>query len=530
MNKKTSPIALLYPLAIILLSVGLSLRPIADYDIWWHLKTGEVIWNLKEILRYDIFSYSAFGAPWINHEWLSQIILWLVFKFTQINGLIFLFVLITIGISTFIFKGSLCLTKSKMISLWSVFLIMASIADRIIARPYLIGYLALAAMLYLIHNFIIEKRKAVFLIPIVQILWVNAHGGAILGPIIICGFWFGERVQSFFGAGDPLDEKEIKNLSLIALLTIAAAFINPYTFKAFTFPLEHLQMKNILLYTGEWIPTFYPQLDNLTSTLVFKLTLYLSIISCIANIRNSRLSHILLIVLMGILSAKSKRFIPDFQIVVIPILMFNFQQAFKRYKHEFKYRKLIEILNLSIIISATSIFIQIGFPMDTRAQYLDTMGLGVNPTFAPTGLSEFIRTSKINGKMFNLMHIGGYLIFANWPDTLVRIDGRTPVFGDSFYHEHIQSLYKPDKFERLDEKNDFDYLVLGDEFCTLKSALLKHLVVKDQWVPVYKDWQNCVFVKRKDRWKDLIEKYELPCSKNKRKKGAKDGNRSGKII
>src|SRR5436853_1334981 len=36
----------------------------SDPDMWWHLKTGEIIWNAHSIPRLDVFSYTAAGHAW----------------------------------------------------------------------------------------------------------------------------------------------------------------------------------------------------------------------------------------------------------------------------------------------------------------------------------------------------------------------------------------------------------------------------------------------------------------------------------
>src|SRR5229473_381856 len=44
-----------------------------DPDLWWHLKTGEIIWNTHSIPRTDLFSFTTNNHAWTAHEWLSQV-------------------------------------------------------------------------------------------------------------------------------------------------------------------------------------------------------------------------------------------------------------------------------------------------------------------------------------------------------------------------------------------------------------------------------------------------------------------------
>ena len=47
-----------------------------DPDMWWHLKTGEVIWTTHTIPTTDLFSYTTNHHGWIPHEWLSQVLIY----------------------------------------------------------------------------------------------------------------------------------------------------------------------------------------------------------------------------------------------------------------------------------------------------------------------------------------------------------------------------------------------------------------------------------------------------------------------
>ncbi|MEW6094234.1 MAG: hypothetical protein AB1531_09745, partial [Chloroflexota bacterium] len=62
---------------VIILFLGLfamTLRPVADPDFWWHLRTGQLIAETGAIPRADPFSFTNFGKTWIAHEWLSELI------------------------------------------------------------------------------------------------------------------------------------------------------------------------------------------------------------------------------------------------------------------------------------------------------------------------------------------------------------------------------------------------------------------------------------------------------------------------
>ena len=50
----------------------------ADMDLWGHIKFGKDMLGKMAFQRADIYSYTAFGSEWVNHEWLSELLAVLV--------------------------------------------------------------------------------------------------------------------------------------------------------------------------------------------------------------------------------------------------------------------------------------------------------------------------------------------------------------------------------------------------------------------------------------------------------------------
>src|SRR5689334_3500111 len=69
-------------------------KPITDPDFWWHLKTGQYVVETTSIPHSDIFSTPRFGSEWVTHEWLSEVLMFLIFRAAGFAGLIIFFALI----------------------------------------------------------------------------------------------------------------------------------------------------------------------------------------------------------------------------------------------------------------------------------------------------------------------------------------------------------------------------------------------------------------------------------------------------
>jgi hypothetical protein len=66
---------------------AMAVRVPVDTDTWWHLAAGRETLKSNHILQTDLFSHTRYGSPWINHSWLSQVILYWLFERVSYAGL-----------------------------------------------------------------------------------------------------------------------------------------------------------------------------------------------------------------------------------------------------------------------------------------------------------------------------------------------------------------------------------------------------------------------------------------------------------
>jgi len=70
-----------------LLSTFMVLRPIDNFDVWWHLNSG--LWMLEhgQVLDKDLWSFTQSGSRWLNIAWFFQVIIAIAYKLGDIWGL-----------------------------------------------------------------------------------------------------------------------------------------------------------------------------------------------------------------------------------------------------------------------------------------------------------------------------------------------------------------------------------------------------------------------------------------------------------
>lgn len=165
-----------------------------DPDMWWHLKTGEVIWTTHTIPTTDLFSYTTNHHAWIPHEWLSELLIYGAYRFGGYSGLMlwlcfFTAALLIAGyILCSIYSGNSKTALLGALTIWFFGTIGFAV------RPQMIGYLLLIIELMLLHFGQTRNRRWFFGLPPLFAIWVNCHGsfffGLVLAAIFLFSSWF----------------------------------------------------------------------------------------------------------------------------------------------------------------------------------------------------------------------------------------------------------------------------------------------------------------------------------------------------
>jgi hypothetical protein len=212
-------------------------QKIVDPDFWWHLKTGEWIWQHKAVPYVDPFSYTFKGAEWINYEWLFHAVIYPIYQLSGFGGLI-IFVIICV-LSIFLILFFACREVeggNRWLSITILFLALLVAWGRFSVRPQMISFILLALYLYLLilhREDKITTRKLMLLLIPTQIVWVNVHGSFLLGIFLVGAYALGRFVPLALshhrGLKPVFQDKKLQGLVFLCLLLVLASFFNPYT-------------------------------------------------------------------------------------------------------------------------------------------------------------------------------------------------------------------------------------------------------------------------------------------------------------
>jgi hypothetical protein len=156
------------------IAMAAALSPMAT-DTWWQLRAGADMWASGHVLLTDTYSHTAFGAFWPNHEWLSQVIFYGLYRLggLPLLSLFVASVIVAAWSITWYLAGGPVLRR---LTILLPALVPAS--EHWAPRPHAFSLLFVPLAVLLI-----VKRRYYWLIPLFWI-WANCHGGVLLGLVI----------------------------------------------------------------------------------------------------------------------------------------------------------------------------------------------------------------------------------------------------------------------------------------------------------------------------------------------------------
>lgn len=154
----------------------------ADPDLWGHVRFGGDLLRTGKFLRADPYSYASGIVPWINHEWLAEVVFFLAWSIAAGTGLVLVKTAVGMtvagGLWAQLLRAGLKPVRAAILLVAASFALLPSLGT---VRPQLFTVLLFAAELRMLKQAELGSPKALWPLPLVFALWINLHGGVLAG-------------------------------------------------------------------------------------------------------------------------------------------------------------------------------------------------------------------------------------------------------------------------------------------------------------------------------------------------------------
>jgi hypothetical protein len=476
---------------------------LGDADTGYHVRAGEFIIDHLSIPRTDLFSYLTPPLSWTLHEWFAEVIMAQLHRLAGLSGIVVFFSILIALSSCLAFELLLKPRSNLLLAAAMALLVVLCSASNWLARPHIFSFVFLVLWYHLLINYHeVGNRKVLFWLPPVMLVWVNLHGGFILGFILLAIYCFGCVVQACLSANDEKKQWQEKsqNLALAIVACVLMALFNPYGFHTLLFPFRVVQDQFLMDHISEYLsPDFHFSAVKPFEVLLLTTVAIFGLARVPLNV-----IELTLVLLFGHMALYSSRHIPLFAIIVSPIVLKQATIVFENLEGGFVTFTKQRLHNLAQIDQSTVAYLWpvLGVFIVTALATIGIIKYHFDPKNVPVRAVEFVKREAIVGNMFNNDEFGDYIIYAAWPKYKVFIDGRTDMYGADRVKEYIKVVHAQPGWENTLEKYQVKWI-----FQEPSSPLSKILLERTDWQLIYSDSVANIFLKRIPENDLLINKF-----------------------
>ena len=496
--------------AFVAAAAPLVVFPVGDEDAWWHLRTGEWILEHAAVPRTDPFSATAYGQPWVTHEWLFEVGVAVAYRLGGIGGVLVL-------------KGALVAALFAILFRWArrrghpvgpalVLLLPLGFlaAERFTVRPQIVTYMCFAAVLTTLLDFRDLGRDRLLRLPAIFLVWANSHSGFVFGlgalGLFLVGRWIAER---------GLDRR----LLAVSAASLAATLLNPNGFEALRYP---FRLASDPAYRGaiaDLQPIFHPAFAGRASVAAFVGVAVLAIAAVAWRWGSTRTVDAFSATLATAFALATLLAIRNralFAVAVYPLLVAPGMVvgrpeggALARFFRRLDGRPARAVI-LAVMLGVAFLGYARGVPLGQGRWR--AFGTGIDPR-VPVEATEFVRRAGLSGPLLHEMRFGGWLLWSLAPDRRVFIDGRNLVYGAEHFDRYTRLLHPGPGWDELADRYAIETVILRNPaaagFPAQWPPLAAYLSWRDDWALVHFDDVAVVFVRRTDATAAVVDSFEF---------------------
>ncbi len=505
----------------------LSNRPLADTDIGWHIRTGELILATHSIPRTDPFSSTMNGQTWFAWEWLYDLLLGFLYSVGGLNGVVWLSALL-IG-SVFSYLLGQLIERGTGLPLAIVLMLLSEAASAIhlFARPHLASWLFTLLWFTQLERWEQWDRSTQgqmprwipWFFPVSMVVWVNLHGGWLFGISLIAIYALAALVEAWRD-GDALQKirasQRARAMTLSWIVSALATLVNPFGWRLHAHIYSYLTDRYLINHIDEFrSPNFHGWAERAFVIILILLLVALSSGKSRASRGKLRPSHLMLVLLCVYAGLFSARNLPSSSMLLVLIAGPMLWRSLVSLREKAGALRLLRditsrLVNLSnrvgglelqlqghawpvaVALLGVVVMLHGGWLGKTRLVHADFDSSKV-PREAINFLDGYAKPPDDGATpVFSTDAWGGYLIYRLYPTRKVVMDDRHDLYGPDRVREYLIFMQGESGWRDILRKWDFQTALLPSN--STSANLLRAL--PQEWKTVYEDKVAVVLVRR----------------------------------
>jgi hypothetical protein len=401
---------------LLLLPAVASVRqPLADPDIWWHLKAGEWIVAHRAVPHENLFSYTEPHHSWIAYSWLAEVLFYEITERLGFAALLDLRTILVVATTGFIYLSCRAAGARWQAATTTGALAAMATFGGWAERPQLFTLLLLAFLLWALYSPRL-RSNLVWVGPLVVALWANLH-------IVFAG---GIALLAAAGACEAIAGRPSRSLLLAALFAALASLVNPYGWRLLGHVPTIASQPRVIRAIAEFqSPDFSSELGTLVGA-------FLLFAIAVLGWSRERLSPFELVTFLGSLAMGLTmiRNMALFAILAAPTVARHLEAALPPKAGAERLRS--SAWHWPILLAGVAL---LGLLLPRGSAWEDE----IERESFPVAAADFVSAHYPDARIFNHFNWGGFLIYRLYPRGRVSIDGRTAAYDPQTLAAYIKT-------------------------------------------------------------------------------------------
>ena len=412
----------------------------ADGDPVRHLTVGQAILTSGTFPTEDAFVYTKAANPTPPHEWLAKLAIATTYQRTGLAGPVLLSAALVGLAFAILFRHLRSRGHPALLALGVTLLAAAVASTHWLPRPHVFSFAAAAAFGAVLDGWYAGRlsRRWLWVLPLGMVLWVNAHGGFLVGLILVATYAGADTVRALAGddATAAAARRRLRTLLPAAGATLAAVLLNPAGPGVFADLHAYGASRLVLDYTQEYrSPDFHTG-----ATRFFLAMLLVSVAALAASRRRPALHEGLLLLGFTGMALFSARHAALYAIVTAPLLAAQLAALpaalpatgwlGRILAHAGPWLARRDAIYAALDARARGhvwpVLAVAGLACLAAGQWQAgqaPLGIRLDPALQPVAAVAYLQAHPPDGPGFNEHVWGGYLLYRLWPTQRVFIDG-----------------------------------------------------------------------------------------------------------
>jgi hypothetical protein len=379
------------------------------------------------------------------------------------------------------------------------------------ARPHVLSWLFTVIWFQVLDGSeSFEGRRRLWWLPALMLLWVNVHGGFVVGFVLL-GMYMLSDVILYYRCHEA---EKLKRLStrlrafgIVAGLSFLASLINPYGYELHVHVYRYLSSRWLMNHIDEFLsPDFHGIAQQ-----CFVLILLITIGALAASRKKPSLAQVFVLLFATHSGLYASRSLPVssllLTLIVAPLLTQAVADARSDPRLSLRLREFLmrwhslnaRIGNMELgfrghLWPVAAVFLGVlACAQQGRIGSRQWMNAGFDPGRLPVRSAEVIVQRGIHDPIFCPDSWGGYLIYRLYPQNKVFVDDRHDLYGEEFLKDYLKAIRLAPEWDKFLNEKHVNWALLPAE-----SSLANMLEETSRWNVVHRDGTS-ELLERKDK-------------------------------